>query len=392
MLYIIFAAIIIILFFLMYILQGIYKRKMQLWLPAYFKQKSIDFFKKNTSLPERHLIFCICDHFDLGSRGEFVEGEEKILDEWETKFPAFSEKHKDSEGINLKHTWFFPFHYHRSNYLERLVGICKKGCGEIEMHLHHDHHPPYIDTSDTLRKKIKDCVSEYAKHGVFCLPDGRKTFAFIHGDWALDNSRSGKYCGVNDEIKILSEEGCYADFTFPSPYHESQPQKINSIYYATDDPERPKSYNYGIDVEVGGKPCGDLMMIQGPLGIKYSKKYGIIPIPSTEGAEVEHNNYPTLFRVKTWIDCNVHVKGRPEWIFIKLHTHGAFKANYSHNFGQLAERFFTDLEDHYAKDEKTFIHYVTAREMFNIIKAAETGLDGNPTRFRDFFIPPYIYL
>ena len=378
--------------FFVALLIRILRKKMNLWLPAYLRQRTLDVIIHKKRLPQRHLILCICDHFDLGSGGKYFEGEEKIIDEWEKKFPKFSDRHRDSQGVCLKHTWFYPYHYHRSNYLERMVGICSRGHGEIEMHLHHDHHPPWPDTSETLRKKIQDCISEYARYGVFCLPNGKRTFGFIHGDWALDNSRNGRFCGVNDEIKILGEEGCYADFTFPSPFHESQPQKINSIYYVIDDPEKPKSYNEGFDVHVGGKKIGDLMIIQGPLGVKFKKKFNLIPFPCVEASEVEHNNIPELSRVKTWLKCNVTVKGKLDWIFVKLHTHGAFQCNFEHNFGLIGDKFFSELEEQYCCNGDICLHYVTAREMYNIIKAAEAGLTGNPTIHRNFLIPSYVYI
>jgi hypothetical protein len=235
------------------------------------------------------------------------------------------------------------------------------------------------------------CIESYSRHGVFRLKDGRKTFAFIHGDWALDNSRGGKFCGVNDEIKILAEEGCYADFTFPS-LHESQPRKINTIYYVKDDPQRPKSYDTGVDVVVGGRESGDLMLIQGPLGIRRKKKFGIPFFPAIEAAELEGNNRPCMKRMEAWLKANVHVKGRPEWLFVKLHTHGAMKRNYDHNFGVMADRFFGELEDKYNNPKDGYLHYVTAREMYNIIKAAESGETGNPGHYRDYRIPRYGYL
>ena len=33
------------------------------------------------------------------------------------------------------------------------------------------------------------------------------------------------------------------------------------------------------------------------------------------------------------------------------------------------------------------LHYVTAREAYNIVKAAEAGKAGNPGEYRDFVIP-----
>ena len=340
---------------------------------------------------ERHLILCFCDHFDFGTGGTYREGEEDIIAAWKTRFPALSDNHRDSSGTNLKHTWFFAPHYDRSDYLETVVGLCSRGYGEIELHLHHDHTPPFPDTSETLRMKIEVTMEAFGRFGVFCLPDGRKTFGFIHGDWALDNSRGGRFCGVNDEIKVLSETGCYADFTFPS-LHESQPRKINSIYYVEDDVSRPKSYNRGMDVRVGGEPSGDLMMIQGPIGIRFKRKYGLPFYPAIEAAELQGGSCPTLDRVKAWLKADIHVGGREEWIFVKLHTHGAMKQNLEHNLGAMADEFFTELESIYDNPRDGYLHYVTAREMYNIIKAAEAGMSGNPSKYKDFYIPRYVYL
>lgn len=367
------------------------RRQLHLWVFAYLRQRVSYFIFRRNIPQERHIIVAICDHFDFGSSGKYQQGEEQKLDIWEREYPPLSDRHCDSNGINLKHTWFFPPHYHRGDYLQRLVGLCSRGYGEIELHLHHDHMPPFPDTSDTLREKIRSSIESYSKHGAFLLPDGTKTFAFIHGDWALDNSRSGKYCGVNDEIKILAEEGCYADFTFPS-LHESQPRKINSIYYVEDDPAKPKSYNSGVDARAGGKESGDLMLIQGPLALGVKKKYGLPFFPSIEAASLDGSNRPSMKRVKMWLKANVHVKGRPEWVLVKLHTHGAMRPNFDNNFGEVADQFFTELEEKYNNPEDGYLHYVTAREMYNIIKAAEAGETGNPGEYRDYRIPRYSYL
>lgn len=382
------AAIIILLFFSL-ATAVVIKKELQFWLFSYIWQRAAA-LAGGPKPPERHIIIAICDHFDFGSRGKYESGEESLFKLWEKRYPHLAMKHRDSGGVKLQHTWFFPPHYNRGNYLERLVKLCSEGYGEIEMHLHHDHIEPFPDTSETLRKKVRDCVEDYSRFGVFCLPGGKKTFAFIHGDWALDNSRGGKYCGVNDEIKILAGEGCYADFTFPS-LHEAQPGKINSIYYVKDDPGRPKSYNTGVDVRVGGQPWGDLMLIEGPLAMTFKKKKGFPFFPSIESAELQGKSVLGLDRMRTWLKANVHVKGRPEWVFVKLHTHGAMPQNFEHNFGDMADVFFTELEKKYNNPADGYLHYVTAREMYNIIKAAEAGKSGNPGDYRDFSIPGYVY-
>lgn len=46
------------------------------------------------------------------------------------------------------------------------------------------------------------------------------------------------------------------------------------------------------------------------------------------------------------------------------------------------------LETTYNDGQRHVLHYVTSREMYNIIKAAEAGMQGNPARYRDFELPP----
>jgi len=49
---------------------------------------------------------------------------------------------------------------------------------------------------------------------------------------------------------------------------------------------------------------------------------------------------------------------------------------------------FSDLERRYNDGVRYALHYVTARETYNIIKAAEAGKTGNPGEYRDFLVPP----
>ncbi|HFD31976.1 MAG TPA: hypothetical protein ENJ28_04585 [Gammaproteobacteria bacterium] len=190
-------------------------------------------------------------------------------------------------------------------------------------------------------------------------------------------------------MTILRECGCYADFTFPS-LNSSQPVMINQIYYAIDDPNKAKSYNRGIPAKVGQKsPEDSLMIIQGILGLRYDKKkkYKI----AIDYSDLDYNDPPTPLRVDYWVKNSIGIIGRPNWRLIKLHTHGGREIRFDSNFGESADIAFQHLEQHYNDGKKYVLHYVTAREMYNIVKAAEGFLswDGNNTR--DFLIKPYLY-
>jgi hypothetical protein len=48
---------------------------------------------------------------------------------------------------------------------------------------------------------------------------------------------------------------------------------------------------------------------------------------------------------------------------------------------------FKHLESTYNDGKNYVLHYVNSREVFNIIKAAEAGLSGNPNDYRDHVLP-----
>jgi len=175
----------------------------------------------------------------------------------------------------------------------------------------------------------------------------------------------------------------------PTAPCDSQTKKINAIYYATDRPGCPKSHDDGVDVAVGRPASGDLMLIQGPLALDWThRKLGIFP--RIENGEVHAGYPPDLARIRAWVAEHIHVQGRPEWIVVKVSCHGAEDRNREVLLGATADRMYADLEREYRDRPGYALHYVTARELYNIVKAAEAGERGNPDRFRDYLIPPYL--
>jgi len=365
------------------------KKNIHIWINSYAKQriKAKPQIERGTPID---VIFCMVDHFEPIQQGSTAEVERQRINSWLEGYPELASKHKDSNGRPPQHTWFYPGEAYAPEYIEALAELCRKGYGEIELHHHH-----HNETSDGLRNSLLDCLQEFADHGA-CKISGNDSagyaYGFIHGNMALDNSRfDDKWCGVNDEITILKETGCYADFSYPTAPCVSQTKKINSIYYAEDDPNKPKSHNTGIDVATGKMPSGDLMIIQGPLALSWRKrKFGILP--TIDNAEVHCNTPGSPDRIDRWIRQHIHVKGIPNWIFVKVSCHGAEDQNYDVLLGQQADAMYSYLEKHYRDRQGYRLHYVTAREFFNIVKAAEAGLKGNPDAFRNFIIPKYNYV
>lgn len=370
-------------------------RNIHIWLPSYIIQS----IKSKPRIPHGkpvHIMFAITDHFEPSWNRPSVEQELERLNAWVKGYPEAIQWHFDADGKCPQHTWFYPIDEFRPKHLEELAKLCSSGYGEIELHLHHDN-----DTSDGLRKKIESAKEIFSKYGALTVKtqrprntgeDSIHTYGFIHGNWSLDNSRrDGRWCGVNNELKILAETGCYADFTMPSAPSDTQSKKINSIYYAVDDPDKPKSYNTGIDVEVNKKPSGDLMIIQGPLCLNWKRRKAFI-FPKIENGSITWNNPPTADRVDLWIKQHIHVHSHSDWVFVKVYTHGAQDDNCKAFLGRdgLLDMMYSYLESAYNDGTRYILHYTTTREMYNIIKAAEAGEDDNPNSYRDYIIPPYI--
>lgn len=373
---------------------AVYKKKIHIWLPGYVRQRlKAGFINRPAQV---HIMFCVVDHYEPGNGGVDKARWKSRVDEWHRRYPQMAVKFVDSDGFHPRHTWFYPPHYYDEQLFAKIVDLCASGFGEIELHLHHNRMEPFPDTHDTIKKKIEDTVAEYSEFGVFKTTAGGDhvaSYAFIHGDWALDNSRADNaFCGVNSEISVLLETGCYADFTFPAYMMESQPRIVNSVYYVEDDPARPKSHDTGSLVLAGVKDTGrKLLMVQGPLGF-YFKKGGFLPRLAVESGELSGNNPPTPARVDLWVRTGVHVLNRPEWVIVKLHAHGASESEHESLMGRHAEVMHKYLSDKYDDGVNYKLHYVTARELYNIIKAAEAGKTGNPGDYRDFVYGPYKYV
>lgn len=382
--YFIYFVIFLILIIIFFIGYKLYKKGGDSWIRGYIRYEfnKRRYIKKEPPKPI-HIIFLIVDHFEPKWQTPTKEEEHNRIMSWIEKFPKIASKHLDGDGKHPQYTWFYPFHEYSVDNLQNLSKLCYEGFGEIELHLHH------LDNTHTgLEEKLNRAKELFSSHGalITCEKEPKKIYGFIHGMFALDNSIP-KYCGINNELQILNTTGCYADFTMPA-LNRAQSIKINSIYYAIDEPNRPKSYNKGIDVEVGKEPTGDLMIIQGPLIINF-KNWQHIFYPQIDTGMITKDFLPTKQRIDLWIKCNIHVIGKPEWIFVKAFTHGAQPQNIHILLGNALDNIYSYLEEKYNDGINFQLHYVTAREAYNIIKAAENQMEGSPNQYRDYLIKPY---
>lgn len=351
------------------------RRNMQNWIGPYFRSGPIR--RALADAPPVEVLIAVCDHYEPECYSASRAMARERVARWVREYPRQFERFRDADGRPPQHTFFFPQDEYRPGYLDELAGLCRRGFGDVDVHLHHD-----ADTADSLREKLagfRDTLHE--RHGLLRIDPmtGRVAYGFIHGNWALCNSRpDGRWCGVNEELTVLRETGCYADFTLPSAPSATQTQTINSIYYAQDTPGRCKSHDSGIRAQVGSpSPAENLLMIQGPLMLDWGRrKLGLLP--RLENADIHAGRPATWERLQLWLRARVHVAGRPDVAFVKLHTHGCKDGNIDTWLGGDMQRFHEQLAEAAGSQPGFRYRYVTAWEMAQRVHDLEGAARSTP--------------
>ena len=328
----------------------------------------------------RHLLFAFCDHFEPLWRQPGAEAGEARVRAWSRQYPALTSSFRDANGRPPRHSFFFPGEEYAPSYLDGLAELARAGLGEVELHLHHDG-----DTEAGLRARIGLYLEQFAAHGHLSRERGRPRYGFIHGNWCLANARrDGRWCGVDRELPLLFETGCYADFTFPAAPDESQPGIVNQIYWPDGDLAQARAYERGRRARVGHVCLDRILMIEGPLAL--ALRPGKIPV-RIENAAVTAHDPATPARLASWVGQNIHVEGRPEWVFVKIHTHGAPEKQAASLLGAGGRALHQALA-RYNDGKRWSLHYVTAREMYNVAVAAMEGKSGRPSDYFDYKLQP----
>ena len=197
-----------------------------------------------------------------------------------------------------------------------LAGMKRAGIADVDIHIHHDGEGQQ-NFVDRMSGFIETLV---ARHGLLRQPGrphrssasstaiGRSTIPAPMADVAASTTRS-RCCAIS---------GCYADFTMPSGNSPTQARTVNTIYWVTDDPLRPRSYDYGVPVLPGARlrrpahdprpfrlPLDRTPHIVGPIG-QYVK--------GTYPKRLKHNVWHALAckikrmpsRTRFWGRCPLH--------------------------------------------------------------------------------------
>ncbi len=305
-------------------------RYAELWGASYLQSRARRLLAPGE--PKRAWLL-IADHYEpLWNNPTELEALRRV-NLWAEHWPRIAaDCPRDSSGNQPVYTMFYPQEEYRPELLQPLAEMARNGIADVEVHIHHDG-----EGRENFVSRVSEfCKALYGNHGLLRREEGKLRFAFIHGNWALDNSRpDGRFCGLNDEITLLRELGCYADFTMPSGNHPTQSRLVNTIYWCTDDPNMPRSFDSGELARPGGGRNGDLLMVPGPLGLRWAERL----VPRLETGEIAGNDPPTPYRVRRWFDLAPRL-GRRLFHQALLSRHSAAKLRRPARRGRLEKPLY----------------------------------------------------
>ncbi len=343
---------------------------------------------ERTAFQKKHVIFTIADHFEPAwTQGGMLGHHDQVrrLNEYRKLARSIGDAVRDVDGTRFRHTNFYPAEQYDPEILDILAEMQSEGLGEVEVHLHHGVDTP--DTAENLRRVLTDFRDTLAeRHRCLSRMDGQgdPMYAFVHGNLALANSCGGRFCGVDSEMQILQETGCYADMTLPTANDQSQVPMIDKIYEATGPFDRAVPHRTGRRVSVNGKRPALPLIITGPLVFNWTRFINGVPVPRVEDGALTANQPADIQRLNRWLSANITVAGRTDWIFVKLYCHSFFDRDRDAAIGERAKRFFSEIIDHGARSGNFDVHFASARETFNMIVAAIDGKNGRPGDYRDY--------
>jgi hypothetical protein len=338
-------------------------RHAEIWLEPYLADRARRLLSAQSPRLQ-HVWFAVADHFEPFWNHADLETARSRVNVWRERWPEIAARvGTDHRNAPPPYTFFYPEEQYHPDLLESLAEMTHDGIADVEVHIHHDGE----GREDFIHRISTFCEVLAKKHGLLRTADGHIRFGFIHGNWALDNSLEGRWCGLNDEITILRDLGCYADFTMPSGASSTQARTINSVYWCTDDPTAPKSYDRGTPARVGEGISGDLLMIPGPFGLRWKERL----VPRLETGEIAAYDPPTAYRARHWFDLAPRIG---EHAFLKLYTHGATPANSQALLGTDLIKLFT-LAGAEAERRGAKIHFVSTWQMYLAVVALTKGFD-----------------
>ena len=125
-----------------------------------------------------------------------------------------------------------------------LAPLEAEGEHKFEMHIHHERwtqnsglYDPILNgwlndfsSAELDSARLNLAIQVAKKFMSYELGREFDSWAFVHGNWAL-NASDRSICTVNDELKILMDNGCWGDFTFPAGRMHCDPKILEEPYF-----------------------------------------------------------------------------------------------------------------------------------------------------------------
>ncbi|MFH1378685.1 MAG: hypothetical protein ABII23_00270 [bacterium] len=335
-----------------------YRKGITVWFPGHVKR-----ILRRTLFPKKpvHIILMFTYVFD-----EFNRFHKNMINRfllWEQQLCKLAQKHQDSDGKPPVCSFFVPILNYDTQVLLRLSALCQKGLGEIELYL-----PESVTASESVQKMFLASLDILSTFGISHSYNGesKKNKRFF-SVWCNPHR-------VTDaDISFLHEHGCYADFSLPHVNRASRFTNNQLYYYA------PLSY-----AETKEK----FLHVPGAAGINYFDLRNIYA-PRTDSGFISMADKPSVLRSWLWEKNAPGFSRKPDWRVIRLNARPFPEDDHANLIGRYLDRFYTRYEKNFRKNPNT-LHYVSGRELCNIITAGENGEKGSPSACRDGLLPRYI--
>ena len=176
-------------------------------------------------------------------------------------------KHLDSDGRHPLHSFL------SGRGVRRRILTPSQGCAATDLAMsrcicitHNDNAANLAKTPERLQSHLarasRSLRRDQLTHEIVCC--------FIHGNWALDNSRPRPLVRRGQRNRGAGETGCRCDMSMPSAPSDTQTKKINSIYFAQAKVRLQEIPRPWARCRSGGWRSEDeLLLVPGPLGLNW---------------------------------------------------------------------------------------------------------------------------
>ncbi len=116
----------------------------------------------------------------------------------------------------------------------------------------------------------------------------------------------------------------------------------------------------------------------------WTRRVRSLPVPRLDDGSLARNYPLSLDRFNRWRNARVSVSGRPDWVFVKLYSHGFFDWDQDAMIGAQMRRFMTEVLELSERTKEFSVYFASAREAYNMVMAAVDGHSGPPGQYRDY--------